>query len=51
MASPTTGVEGFGKAPQADARNRLVRWLVPIGLGVIILLIPRPDGLTPAAWH
>ncbi|MGD0522821.1 MAG: anion permease [Candidatus Korobacteraceae bacterium] len=51
MASPTTGVEGFGKAPQADARNRLVRWLVPIGLGIIILLIPRPDGLTPAAWH
>jgi L-tartrate/succinate antiporter len=49
MATPSAGVETQAKAPQP--RNRLLRWLVPIGLGVLILLIPRPDGLTPEAWH
>ena len=49
MATPTAGAATLAPTPQA--RNRLLRWLVPIGLGVIILLIPRPAGLTPAAWH
>jgi L-tartrate/succinate antiporter len=51
MSSPTAGVATLGKAPQSETRNRMVRWLVPLGLGVIILLVPRPAGLTPAAWH
>jgi L-tartrate/succinate antiporter len=51
MATPTAGAATLGKAPQAEARSRLVRWLVPLGLGVLILLIPKPEGLTPAAWH
>ena len=51
MASPTAGAATLGKAPQSETRNRMVRWLVPLGLGVIILLVPRPAGLTPAAWH
>ena len=49
MAAPTAGAVTLAPTPQA--RNRLFRWLVPIGLGVIILLIPKPAGLTPAAWH
>ena len=49
MATPTAGAVTLAPTPQT--RNRLLRWLVPIGLGVIILLIPRPAGLTPAAWH
>ena len=49
MATPTAGAVTHAPTPQA--RNRLLRWLVPIGLGVIILLIPKPAGLTPAAWH
>ncbi len=49
MATPTAGAVTLAPTPQA--RNRLLRWLVPIGLGIIILLIPRPEGLTPAAWH
>ncbi len=51
MASSTAAAGTLGKAPPAETRNRLIRWLVPIGLGAIILLVPRPTGLTPAAWH
>jgi L-tartrate/succinate antiporter len=51
MASPTAAAGTLGQAPPAETRNRLIRWLVPIGLGVVILLVPRPAGLTPAAWH
>jgi L-tartrate/succinate antiporter len=51
MASPTAAAGTLGKAPPAETRNRLIRWLVPIGLGAVILLVPRPAGLTPAAWH
>jgi L-tartrate/succinate antiporter len=51
MASSTAAAGTLGKAPPTETRNRLIRWLVPIGLGAIILLVPRPAGLTPAAWH
>jgi len=51
MATPSAGAVTLGQTPATPSRNRLARWLVPIGLGVIILLIPRPEGLTPAAWH
>jgi L-tartrate/succinate antiporter len=27
------------------------KWLVPIGLGVVLRLIPAPAGLAPLAWH
>jgi L-tartrate/succinate antiporter len=28
-----------------------VRWLVPIGLGVILRFLPAPNGLNSGAWH
>ena len=30
--------------------TKLARWLITIGVGVGIALIPRPDGVTPEAW-
>jgi L-tartrate/succinate antiporter len=37
--------------PPAAQRPVLLRWLVPLGLGVLVWLLPRPEGLTPNAWH
>src|SRR5262245_6475888 len=28
----------------------LVKWLITLGVGVVILLIPRPEGVTVEAW-
>jgi L-tartrate/succinate antiporter len=35
----------------APGRAGLVKWLVPLGLGGALWLLPVPQGLTPAAWH
>ncbi len=34
-----------------DVRHRLLRWLVVFGVGLIVWLIPRPEGITPQAWR
>ena len=31
-------------------RKQLVRWLITIGVGVLIALLPRPEGVTREAW-
>ena len=31
--------------------KKLMHWLVPIILGVVIWMIPNPEGVTPQAWH
>ena len=50
--SPTTDVEAPVKTPiGASKRSVLLKWLVPIGIGVILNLVPSPAGLAPAAWH
>lgn len=28
----------------------IVKWLITVGVGVVIFLIPRPEGVTPEAW-
>jgi len=28
-----------------------LKWLVPIGLGIILRLLPAPAGLSANAWH
>lgn len=38
-------------APPEVKRNVVFRWLVPVALGAVVLIIPTPSGLTPAAWH
>ena len=32
-------------------KEKLIRWLVPLAILVVIWLFPCPEGLTPAAWH
>jgi len=29
----------------------LVKWLIPVGLAVVIRFLPTPSGLEPRAWH
>jgi len=38
---------GGGKAPWAAWR----KWLPPLLLGMVLLVIPSPRGLAPSAWH
>jgi DASS family divalent anion:Na+ symporter len=33
-----------------DLRPSIVRWLITIGIGVLIALLPRPEGVTHEAW-
>lgn len=32
-------------------KNKLLAWLIPIVIGLVIWFIPAPEGLKPAAWH
>jgi L-tartrate/succinate antiporter len=50
MGSTKTVLEGKVPAKDSDSR-KWVKWAVPLALGIIVLVIPRPEGLTPAAWH
>lgn len=36
--------------PPSNTKS-VLRWAVPIALGVLIRLLPTPAGLTPNAWH
>jgi DASS family divalent anion:Na+ symporter len=31
-------------------RNKILRWLITIGVGLVIAFIPRPEGVTREAW-
>lgn len=33
------------------SRRTVLRWAVPIALGVLIRVVPTPAGLSPNAWH
>jgi L-tartrate/succinate antiporter len=49
MGSTKTVIE---KAPAKKAASKsVVTWAIPLALGILILVIPRPEGLTPVAWH
>ena len=50
MASPTASKPQPAQQPGAQ-RAALMKWLVPIAMGAVVLVIPTPAGLTPAAWH
>ena len=47
----TTASQPKPAQPESKGRNLLLRSLVPLALGAVVLLIPTPSGLTPAAWH
>src|ERR1039458_4480234 len=37
--------------PPPAASKQLRKWIGPLALGLILLLIPAPSGLTATAWH
>jgi len=38
-------------AEKSEFRNRLLRWLIVLGVAVGILLAPVPSGITPQSWR
>ena len=36
---------------QGFRQQESLKWIVPLALGILVLVMPRPEGLTPAAWH
>ena len=40
-----------GEERPSSTRSRWVRWALVLGAGAIVLLIPVPDGITPASWR
>lgn len=58
MVNSGTAVAPTAAAPKVEpvktppSRQRLIlKWLVPLGIGVLLWILPRPEGLTPNAWH
>ena len=35
----------------ADVRGKLIRWTIILGVGIGIVLIPVPEGITPQSWR
>lgn len=50
MGSTKTVLEAKVPAKTSEGKQFL-KWAIPLALGLLILVIPRPEGLTPAAWH
>ena len=50
MSSPTGAPAAATTAPPAVSKQ-IGKWIWPLALGFLVLLIPGPPGLTPAAWH
>ena len=57
MAMPVVSSAPVTPAKPAEVQvapptnHQLWKWLVPIGLGIVLRLIPAPAGLAPVAWH
>jgi DASS family divalent anion:Na+ symporter len=45
-AGPTTPGQTHGRPP-----TRLWRWVAVAGIGLVIALIPRPEGVSAQSWH
>jgi DASS family divalent anion:Na+ symporter len=42
---------GGGVTHERAAWSTVIRFGIPLGLGVVIWLVPSPDGVTAQAWH
>src|SRR3974377_660035 len=52
MSSPTAALPGApASGTQTVNSKQLRKWLAPLALGVLLLLIPAPSGLPHAAWR
>lgn len=43
--------EAIGAAPRGPTLGRRWRAILPLSVGALVLVLPRPDGLTPEAWR
>jgi len=50
MSTMTATPAAPASAPPAVSKPTR-KWIWPLALGVVLLLIPTPEGLPPAAWH
>lgn len=52
MATAVSPPSQAAPTSPAPVNHRVwLRWAVPIGLGIVLRVIPTPAGLSPAAWH
>jgi L-tartrate/succinate antiporter len=51
MPSSKAAVQPIKAPTAASTRNLLLKWLVPVGIGIVLYLMPTPAGLSPPAWH
>ena len=38
-------------APQIERRALLIKWVIVLATGLVIAIIPVPDGITPESWR
>lgn len=50
MAATVTASDA-AKQSQPPVSRDFWKWFLPIGLGILLRLIPPPTGLSPLAWH
>ena len=43
--------EAIEAAPRGPTPGRRWRAILPLSVGALVLVLPRPDGLTPEAWR
>ena len=51
ISSPTAAPGAVASDTQTVNSKQLRKWLAPLALGVLLLLIPAPSGLPHAAWR
>src|SRR5262245_49433147 len=51
MAAGASSTKVSMPAPARAGEGTLWKLLVPVAIGVVVWLIPAPDGLQPKAWH
>jgi L-tartrate/succinate antiporter len=51
MPSSKATVQPIKVSTPASTRNLVLKWLVPVGIGIVLYLMPSPAGLPASAWH
>ncbi|MGH1553893.1 anion permease [Streptomyces sp. L7] len=50
--SPTGAAPGTRRHPAQDShrRNAALKWIVPVLAGLVVHLLPQPDGIKSGGW-
>jgi L-tartrate/succinate antiporter len=51
MGTTKAAVESPAKGPTEAKKNKAIKWVIPIALGLVVWLIPVPAGLSVNAWR